>query len=62
MKSWRFCVDTQGLFPWRWAGMPGWGGNLLRWGKKITSIYMHPYNPVILRVRFLKIIEWSSIM
>ena len=42
--------------------MPGWGGNLLRWGKKITSIYMHPYNPVILRVHFLKIIEWSSIM
>ena len=35
---------TKGLFTWRWE-TPGRWGNMLRWGIKITLVYMQYYNP-----------------
>ena len=52
-----YCMQSlKCLFTWRWGTLDRWRIPL-RWGKKITLLYMQSYNPAILGCTFSRLLN-----
>ena len=49
------CIQSKGLFTWRWGTPGGWGNPPSR-GRKIKRFYMQSYNPGVLGWGFLRLL------